>query len=144
MIYNDSFLFWSVMVKTSRPSFESFKTKWERILAWLKTITVIYHHFVFCEHVSSLEILHFEMLIPRISNVFRTMIIFFVAFGLAIRHLYRFLSLLYDYVSIINLIRRYQCYRVHWLRSFRIIMFSRSMQLSSLNPLNTLISCEFH
>lgn len=92
-VNNYTLLALRIMHKRCGPTFKSFETERKAVLSRLKSIALINHWFILCKHVSRFIIGHFIMLISRISNIFRSMIVISIIFWLRIWNYNRLLNL---------------------------------------------------
>jgi len=85
MIANNSFFCWCIVVKTGRPSLESFEAEGERVLPWGEATTLMYHDFASCELVPRLIIVHLKVTIGRCFDILWSSIVeVHIVFWLAI------------------------------------------------------------
>lgn len=139
MINYYPFLCWSNMLETCWPSLESFKTKWERILAWGESTALINHCFAFSKHVSCFKVSHPKISIAWGPDILWSVVIWVIflwfniwnndAIGWMLMKLVRW--------DCCNRIKRRWC---SWWRIRRIR--SRPVQLFSIYPFDTFISWE--
>lgn len=86
-IDDHTFFSLSNVLETCWPSFKSFETEWETILAWCKSIALINHIFLFSESVSCLIVLHLKISVVRCFNIFGSVVICSIIFRLNIRNI---------------------------------------------------------
>lgn len=86
VVDDDSLLTRSHMAEGSGPSLESLEAEGEAVLAGLEAIALIDHNFILCEHISCLVVGHLVVFVPRVSYVFRSVVIASVIFGLRVRN----------------------------------------------------------